>query len=44
MGVGMTLIVDGSKADAILRSIRAQKQAAWFIGEVTKGKGAAVVR
>jgi phosphoribosylformylglycinamidine cyclo-ligase len=44
MGVGMTLIVDGSKADAILRSIRAQKQAAWFIGEVKKGKGAAVVR
>jgi len=44
MGVGMTLIVDGSKADAILRSIRAQKQTAWFIGEVTKGKGAAVVR
>ncbi len=44
MGIGMTLIVDGKQADAILRSIRAQKLAAWFIGEVTKGSGVATVR
>ena len=41
MGVGMTLIVAARQADAILRSIRAQKQQAWVIGEVVKGKGKA---
>jgi phosphoribosylformylglycinamidine cyclo-ligase len=39
MGVGMTLIVSAQKADAILKFIRAQKQKAWLIGEVVKGKG-----
>lgn len=43
MGIGMTLIVGAKQADAILRSIRAQKLAAWIIGEVKKGKGVAKV-
>ena len=43
MGIGMTLIVAGDKADAILKFIRAQKQTAWLIGEVVKGRGKAKV-
>jgi phosphoribosylformylglycinamidine cyclo-ligase len=43
MGIGMTIIVDGAKADSILKFIRAQKQNAWLIGEVVKGKGLARV-
>ncbi|MDB6122017.1 MAG: phosphoribosylformylglycinamidine cyclo-ligase [Pedosphaera sp.] len=43
MGIGMTLIVSADKADAILKSIRAEKQKAWLIGEVVKGKGEAKV-
>jgi phosphoribosylformylglycinamidine cyclo-ligase len=43
MGIGMTLIVAGDKADAALRWIRAQKQAAWLIGEVVPGTGLARV-
>ena len=43
MGIGMVVIVAGDKADAVLRSIRAQKQQAWIIGEVLHGKGAARV-
>jgi len=39
MGVGMTVIVAGEKADAVLRFIRAQSRKAWLIGEVVKGKG-----
>ena len=39
MGIGMTVIVAGDKADAALRFIRAQKQAAWLIGEVARGAG-----
>jgi phosphoribosylformylglycinamidine cyclo-ligase len=39
MGVGMTVIVAGDKADATLKFIRGQKQAAWIIGEVTPGAG-----
>jgi hypothetical protein len=39
----MTIIVDGAKADSVLKSIRAQKQQAWLIGEVVKGKGLARV-
>ena len=39
MGIGMTVIVAGDKADAALRFIRAQKQAAWIIGEVARGTG-----
>jgi len=41
MGIGMTLIVAPDQAEAMLKFIRAQKQAAWRIGEVVKGKGAA---
>ncbi len=43
MGIGMTLIVAAGKADAVLRFIRAQKQAAWLIGEVVPGTGIARV-
>jgi phosphoribosylformylglycinamidine cyclo-ligase len=44
MGIGMVVIVDAEKADAVLRFIAAQKQTAWSIGEVTKGRGEAHVR
>ena len=43
MGIGMTITVDGAKADSVLKFIRAQKQQAWLIGEVVKGKGLARV-
>ena len=39
MGIGMTAIVSGPKADGILRSIRQRGFSAWVIGEVTKGRG-----
>ena len=39
MGIGMTAIVGGSKADSILRSIRRRGFGAWVIGKVTKGRG-----
>jgi phosphoribosylaminoimidazole (AIR) synthetase len=39
MGIGMVSIVSAAKADAVLKFIRAQKQKAWLIGEVVKGKG-----
>jgi phosphoribosylformylglycinamidine cyclo-ligase len=39
MGIGMTMIVAGGKADAALRFIRARGQAAWIIGEVARGSG-----
>jgi phosphoribosylformylglycinamidine cyclo-ligase len=39
MGIGMTVIVPGDKADAALRFIRAQKQRAWLIGAVEQGTG-----
>jgi phosphoribosylformylglycinamidine cyclo-ligase len=37
MGVGMTLIVPNSKADAVQSFIASQKQTAWRIGEVVAG-------
>jgi phosphoribosylformylglycinamidine cyclo-ligase len=43
MGIGMTVIVAGEKADAVLKFIRAQHQQAWLIGEVVKGTGKARV-
>ena len=43
MGIGMTVIVAGDKADAVLKTIRAQKHKAWIIGEVVRGKGEAKV-
>lgn len=43
MGIGMVAIVDGDKADAVLKTIRAAKTKAWIIGEVTRGTGIARV-
>jgi phosphoribosylformylglycinamidine cyclo-ligase len=43
MGIGMTVIVDEDRADAVLRFIRAQKVRAWQIGHVVKGSGKACV-
>jgi phosphoribosylformylglycinamidine cyclo-ligase len=43
MGIGMTLIVAGDQADAVLRFARARKHRAWLIGEVVKGRGRARV-
>jgi phosphoribosylformylglycinamidine cyclo-ligase len=39
MGIGMTLIVAADRADAVLRSVKAQGQTAWMIGEAVRGKG-----
>ena len=39
MGIGMTVIVSGTKADGVLHSIRRRGNEAWIIGEVTKGNG-----
>lgn len=39
MGIGMVAIVAGDKADAVLKSIKADKKKAWIIGDVVKGKG-----
>ncbi len=41
MGIGMTITVAAAQADEILGFIRARKQNAWIIGEVTKGQGKA---
>jgi phosphoribosylformylglycinamidine cyclo-ligase len=43
MGIGMTAIVAPDRADAVLRFIRARRQAAWIIGEVVHGTGLARV-
>jgi phosphoribosylformylglycinamidine cyclo-ligase len=42
MGIGMTVIVEDSRADAVLKACRRQHRA-WIIGEVVKGKGLAKV-
>ena len=39
MGIGMVVVVTADKADAVLKAIRAEKHAAWMIGEVVKGRG-----
>ncbi|MGA2750096.1 MAG: phosphoribosylformylglycinamidine cyclo-ligase [Verrucomicrobiota bacterium] len=39
MGIGMTMIVSADRAAAVLRFIRARRQAAWIIGQVVRGKG-----
>jgi phosphoribosylformylglycinamidine cyclo-ligase len=39
MSIGMTVVVAADQADKILKSIRARKQPAWIVGEITKGKG-----
>jgi len=38
MGIGMTVFVEASKAEALLRFIHARKQPAWIIGEVRRGQ------
>jgi len=43
MGIGMTIIVAADKAEAVLRFVRARRQTAWIIGEVTRGTGKAKV-
>ena len=43
MGIGMTIIVAAEKADVVMKFVQAQKQKAWFIGEVVKGSGEAKV-
>jgi phosphoribosylformylglycinamidine cyclo-ligase len=39
MGIGMTVIVGVDQAEAVLRFIKSQKQPAWIVGEVVKGRG-----
>ncbi|MBA4148196.1 MAG: phosphoribosylformylglycinamidine cyclo-ligase [Verrucomicrobia bacterium] len=43
MGIGMVAIVAADQADAILKSMRAEKMKSWIIGEVVKGTGLARV-
>jgi phosphoribosylformylglycinamidine cyclo-ligase len=43
MGIGMTVIVPGDKAEATLRFIRQHRQPAWLIGDVVPGRGRARV-
>jgi phosphoribosylformylglycinamidine cyclo-ligase len=43
MGIGMTLIVAADRADRMLKTIHAQGQEAWVIGEVVRGAGIARV-
>ena len=43
MGIGMVAIVAADQMEAVLKFIRAQKHAAWIIGDVVKGKGVARV-
>jgi phosphoribosylformylglycinamidine cyclo-ligase len=44
MGIGMTVIVAAEKAKAVLRFVHSQKQRAWIIGEVVKGRGVVHVK
>lgn len=44
MGIGMTIIVSAERAKNVLKFIRSQKQNAWLIGEVVKGRGEVQVR
>jgi phosphoribosylformylglycinamidine cyclo-ligase len=43
MGIGMVVIVAAEKADAILKTIRAEGHKCWLIGEAVKGRGVAKV-
>jgi phosphoribosylformylglycinamidine cyclo-ligase len=43
MGIGMVAIISADQVDAVLKFIRAQRNQAWLIGEVVKGKGEARV-
>jgi phosphoribosylformylglycinamidine cyclo-ligase len=44
MGIGMTVLVAGERADAVLRFLRAQGVAAWVIGDVVRGRGRALMK
>jgi len=44
MGIGMVCIVRKPETASVLRSIKTSGHAAWLIGEVTRGKGRAVLR
>mgnify|MGYP000406524490 CR=1 FL=1 len=37
--MGMTVVVDADRADAVLKAIKAAKHPAWIIGQITKGTG-----
>jgi phosphoribosylformylglycinamidine cyclo-ligase len=39
MGIGMVLLVNADRAEALLRAARVAGHKAWLIGEVVKGKG-----
>jgi phosphoribosylformylglycinamidine cyclo-ligase len=39
MGIGMTAVVNADQANTILRFIRRRGQAAWIIGEISRGDG-----
>jgi phosphoribosylformylglycinamidine cyclo-ligase len=43
MGIGMVVIAAANRAEQILELVRSQKQKAWLIGEVVKGRGEARV-
>jgi phosphoribosylformylglycinamidine cyclo-ligase len=39
MGIGMTAVVSPDRVDSIVQFIRRREQAAWIIGEITRGTG-----
>jgi phosphoribosylformylglycinamidine cyclo-ligase len=39
MGIGMVVIAAEHMVEAVLKYVRAQKQSAWLIGQVVKGRG-----
>ena len=41
MGIGMVILLAADKAEEVMKSIRAQGQRAWLIGQVAKGRGIA---
>lgn len=43
MGVGMSLVVDGGKADAALKILRENGEDAYLIGEITEGDAGVVI-
>jgi len=43
MGIGMVVIAGPDRAEQVVKFARAEKQKAWIIGEVVKGKGEARV-
>ena len=39
MGIGMTVFVDKTKAEQVVRAIESANHKVWTIGEVTRGNG-----